>query len=60
MPAPSTIASSSVRMPISPSVALSATEPSEVARRIPDSAWVAALVETARETVESFEASSSR
>ena len=55
MPGPSTVASSSVRMPISPSVALSATEFSDVATRIPDNAWVAARVETARETVESLE-----
>ena len=32
----------------------------EALRRIPDSAWVAARVETARETIESLETSSSR
>jgi hypothetical protein len=41
-------------------VALSTTELSEVVSKIPDSAWVAARVETARETVESLEESSSR
>ena len=60
VPALSTVAASSVRRPISPSVALSATESSEAATRIPDNAWVAALVDTARETVESLEESSSR
>ena len=37
-----------------------ATESSEAVTRIPDNAWVAALVDTARETVESLEESSSR
>ena len=60
VPAPSTPASRAVRNPISPSVAASATLPSDALSRMPESAWVAARVETARETIESLETSWSR
>ena len=55
-----TSASSSVRRPISPSVAPARRRLSAALRRIPERAWVAARVETARETIESLETSSSR
>ena len=59
-PGPSASASRSVCRPISRSVAERLTlPPSSTAIRIPDSDWVAARVETARETTESFETSSS-
>ena len=56
----STVASTAVRRPRSRSVAESVTEPSPASIKTPDRAWVAARVETARETVESLETSSSR
>ncbi len=59
-PPPSTVASIEVRRPRSRSVADRVTEPSPASSRTPDSAWVAARVETARETVESLATSSSR
>ena len=48
------------RSPISPSVAASVTPSSPALSRIPESACVAARVETARETIDSLETSSSR
>ena len=59
-PPPSTVASTAVRRPRSRSVAERVTEPSPASIRTPERAWVAARVETARETVESLETSSSR
>jgi hypothetical protein len=41
-------------------VAASVTRPSAAVRRTPERAWVAARVDTARETTESFETRSSR
>ena len=60
-PGPSASAASSVCSPISRSVAERLTEPaSSTTIRMPESDWVAARVETARETTESLETSSSR
>ncbi len=59
-PSPETSAGSVVVSPMSRSVAAKATSPSPTVRRTPESAWVAARVETARETIESLETSSSR
>ena len=59
-PRSSTSASSVVSSPRSRSVAARVTRPSAAVRRTPERAWVAARVETALETIESLETSSSR
>ena len=59
-PSVSTSAASVVSRPMSRSVAESVTRPSAAVRRTPERAWVAARVDTALETIESLETSSSR
>src|SRR3954465_7771266 len=59
-PPSSTSAPSVVSSPRSRSVAARVTRPSSALRSTPERAWVAARVETARETIESFETRSSR
>lgn len=59
-PSVSTSASTVVSRPMSRSVADSVTRPPAAVTRTPESAWVAARVETALETTESLATSSSR